>query len=281
MAQILDGRALAQRIREKVKMMIASLPSKPGMAVILVGDDPASHLYVSLKEKACKEVGIYFEKFLFPASATTEVLVEKIKELNAREDVNGILVQFPLPSQDQDENAVAQAIDPNKDIDGFHPENLRRLEAGEPSLVPPVALGIMKLIDATNVDVRNKTATLVCSEFFARPIVALLKERRVRAEIGPSGPIGPIGPLGPMTDILIVAVGKPHSIQASQVKQGAIVIDVGTTKTSEGLLGDVDPNVQDVAGFLTPVPGGVGPMTVAMLTLNVVKAYQIQQRTST
>lgn len=266
MAERLDGKQLATNIRQKVKQMVTTLPSRPGMAAILVGDDPASHLYVSLKEKACEEVGIYFEKFLYPASISTEELMTKIQELNTRDQINGILVQFPLPSQDEDR--VAQAIDPMKDIDGFHPENLRKLEAGEPRLVPPVALGIMKLIDATGVEVKDKTAQLVCSEFFARPLIALLKERGFKPLIGP------------ISDVLVVALGKPHSITADQVKPGAIVIDVGTTKTEAGLLGDVDPSVADVAGFLTPVPGGVGPMTVAMLTMNVVKAYQLQKKST-
>lgn len=267
MAQRLDGRQLAENIRLKVKQMVTTLPSRPGMAAILVGDDPASHLYVSLKEKACEEVGIYFEKFLYPASISTEELVAKIQKLNTRTEINGILVQFPLPSQNEDR--VAQAIDPMKDIDGFHPENLRKLEAGEPGLVPPVALGIMKLIETTGVNVRNKTAHLICSKFFARPLVALLKERGVTAVVSPAG--------SNTADLLIVALGQPHSVIADQVKPEAIVIDVGTTKTEAGLLGDVDPSVESVASFLTPVPGGVGPMTVAMLTLNVVKAYQLQK----
>src|SRR3989338_6147805 len=261
-AQRLDGKQLASAIREKVKAMVETLPARPGMAAILVGDDPASHLYVSLKEKACEEVGISFEKFLYPASISTNELVTKIQELNARNEINGILVQFPLPSQD--ENRVAQAIDPIKDIDGFHPENLRKLEAGEPGLVPPVALGIMKLIDATGVDLKNKRVALVCSEFFARPLKSLLKERQIRE--------------GTPADILIAALGKPLSIKQDRIKPCAIVIDVGTTKTEQGLLGDVDPSVDGVASFLTPVPGGVGPMTVAMLVLNVVKAYRLQQR---
>ncbi|MEK7665575.1 MAG: bifunctional 5,10-methylenetetrahydrofolate dehydrogenase/5,10-methenyltetrahydrofolate cyclohydrolase [Patescibacteria group bacterium] len=270
LAQLLDGKQLATKIRSKVKAMIATLPSRPGMVAILVGNDPASHLYVSLKEKACEEVSIRFEKFLYPSSISTDDLVAKINELNHRAEIHGILVQFPLPSQDEDR--VVQAIDPLKDIDGFHPENIRRLGAGEPGLVPPVALGIMKLIDATGVDVRNKTAQLICSEFFARPLMVLLKERGIKSVNYPVTQLLNYS----NADILIVALGKPHSIKANQVKPGAIVIDVGTTKTPEGLLGDVDPSVAKIAGFLTPVPGGVGPMTVALLTLNVVKAMRLQ-----
>ena len=160
-----------------------------------------------------------------------------------------------------------------KDIDGFHPENLRHLEAGEPGLVPPVALGIMKLIDATGVDIRNKTAELVCSEFFARPLMALLKERQVRFTNSTIVEL-----MKREADIVISALGKPHALKKEHIQPGAIVIDVGTTKTEAGLLGDVDPSVDTVASFLTPVPGGVGPMTVAMLVLNVVKAYRLQQR---
>ncbi|MEK9131279.1 MAG: bifunctional 5,10-methylenetetrahydrofolate dehydrogenase/5,10-methenyltetrahydrofolate cyclohydrolase [Patescibacteria group bacterium] len=264
MATILDGRVLAERIRQKVKMMIADLPVKPGMTAILVGDDPASHLYVSLKEKACAEVGIHFEKLIYPAEVPQEELIKKINELNKRDDIHGILVQLPLPNQSAD--AVVAAINPNKDIDGFHPENLRRLEAGEPGLVPPVALGIMKLIDTGRH--QNRTAAIIASEIFARPLKALLKEQQIEFVNNSQ-----------QADILIVAVGKPKSITADQVKPGAIVIDVGTTKTPDGLVGDVDfEAVTKVAGAITPVPGGVGPATVAMLTLNVVKAAILNKR---
>ncbi|MEK7105515.1 MAG: bifunctional 5,10-methylenetetrahydrofolate dehydrogenase/5,10-methenyltetrahydrofolate cyclohydrolase [Patescibacteria group bacterium] len=262
MVQILDGKAIAERIREKVKAMVASLSSQPGMAAILVGDDPASHLYVSLKERACAEVGIRFHKFLFAAGVSQAVLINKVQELNDNPEINGILVQLPLPTQDPD--AVIAAINPNKDIDGFHQESLRRLEAGQPGLVSPVALGIMKLIDM--VQGEKRTAVLVCSELFGRPIRRLLNEQHIDVIENTKD-----------ADIVIVALGKPRSFMGDQLKPGAIVIDVGTTKTPEGLMGDVDfASAEQVVSAITPVPGGVGPTTVAMLTLNVVKAYHLQ-----
>ena len=265
MATILDGRALSARIRDKVKAMISQLPATPGMAAILVGDDPASHLYVSLKEKACADVGIHFEKFLYPADEPTEEIVKKIAELNKRKDIHGILVQFPLPTQNAE--TIIAALDPDKDIDGFHPESLRRLEAGVPGLVAPVALGVMKLVDSAGRNLPGLKAALVCSEIFARPLKALLQEQQVTLVEETTA-----------ADIIIIAVGRPRMLKAADIKDGAIIIDVGTTKTAEGLLGDVDfASVSGKAGAITPVPGGVGPTTVAMLVLNVVKAFQLQR----
>ena len=275
MAQILDGRALADRIRQKVKQIVATLPSQPGMAAILVGDDPASHLYVSLKEKACAEAGIYFEKFIFDARVSEADLMQKVEELNKRPEINGILVQLPLPTQNPD--PIIAAIDPNKDIDGFHKVSLERLEAREPGLVSPVALGVMKLLDAALADTQRdqKRAVLVCSEFFARPLVALLKEQGIESEIV-SPDATDLQAKTKQADVMIVAIGRPKFITGSQLKAGAIIIDVGTTKTLEGLMGDVDfEAASKVASAITPVPGGVGPTTVAMLMMNVVKAYHL------
>ncbi len=268
MAKLLNGRALAEGIRQKIKERVLPLPVRPGLAVILVGDDPASHTYVGLKEKACQEAGIRFEKFLYRADVKDEELIVKIQELNHRPDVNGILVQLPLPGQDEDR--VVAAIDPNKDVDGFHPESLRRLEHGEAGLISPVALGVMKLIDATEEDIAGRSACVVASTLFAKPFVNLLKERRVHIISDTK-----------TADMLIVAVGRPNSITGEMVKPGAIVIDVGTTRVQDKIVGDVDrASVEPVAGWLTPVPGGVGPMTVAMLIVNVLKAYQLQRRAS-
>ncbi len=274
MAQILNGREIAARIRDKVKEMIKGSPDTPGMAALLVGDDPASHLYVSLKEKACNEVGIRFEKHVFDATISQTDLIAKIHALNAREDIQGILVQLPLPHQNPDD--VIRAIDPNKDIDGFHPENLRRLEHGLPGLISPVAMGVMKLIDTAH-QTHVKRATLVCSEIFARPLVALLKEGGIESKIvHPDS--AELAAICLEADVLIVAVGQPKRIKGSMIKKGAIVIDVGTTKVGDQVLGDVEfESVEPVAGALTPVPGGVGPVTVAMLMLNVVKAYRLQR----
>ena len=270
---IIDGRALAQTIREKIKQRVATLPSSPGLAVILVGADPASHTYVSIKQKACEEVGIRFEKYLYFATESEETIINKIHELNAREDIHGILVQLPLPDQDTDR--VIAEIDPNKDVDGFHPENISKLKLGEPALAPAVALGILKLIDSTNEPLSGKTATIISSERFAEPIVALLRERDVISHVCPEENKS-LKDQTHQSDILIVAEGHPNFVTGDMVKHGAIVIDVGTTKVDGKLIGDVDyASVEPIAGFLTPVPGGVGPMTVAMLLENVLKAYSL------
>ena len=272
MMKMLDGRALAVRIRETVAERAKELSKKPGLAIILVGNDPASHLYVELKEKACGEVGFYFEKHLLPEDTSTEAIIELIEKLNVRPDIHGILVQLPLPSQD--ENAVVAAINPAKDVDGFHPTNLERLEIDKPCLAPPTVLGIMKLIESTGEDVAGRRAAVVGSEFFARPIQTLLSRRRVRVDrLDPTGIS--LQEKTCIYDILITVVGKPGLITSAMIKPGAIVIDVGTTRMDDKTLGDVSPEATEKnTGWLTPVPGGVGPMTVAMLLLNVLKAAQ-------
>jgi methylenetetrahydrofolate dehydrogenase (NADP+)/methenyltetrahydrofolate cyclohydrolase len=273
--QLIDGRAIAQTIREKIKQHIAALPSSPGLAVILVGADPASHTYVAIKQKACEEVGIRFEKYLYFATESEETIIKKIHELNARKDINGILVQLPLPNQDTDR--VIAEIDPNKDVDGFHPKNIEKLKCGEPAIASAVALGILKLIDSTNEKLNGKSATIISSERFAEPIVALLRERGVVSHVCPEEH-SDTKEHAAQSDILIVAEGHPNFVTGDMVKRGAIVIDVGTTKINGKLIGDVDrASVESIAGYLTPVPGGVGPMTVAMLLVNVLKAFELQK----
>ncbi len=270
MATIIDGKAIAAEIRQEVKQRVKDSAVRPGLAVILVGSDPASHCYVGLKQKACVEVGINSELYLYFASEPEEKIINKIKELDARDDIHGILVQFPLPNQDEDK--VVAAIDPKKDVDGFHPENLKLLDADKMQLLSPVALGVNKLIESTNRPIGGLKATIVSSELFARPIKHLLEEQQAEAQV-----VSPDAPdLAEQTknaDILVVAVGRPGLITGSMVKPGAIVIDVGTTRVDGKVVGDVHfESVDPVAGWLTPVPGGVGPMTVAYLLVNVLKA---------
>ena len=274
-AELINGRAIAARIRQKVRERISALPSKPGMAAILIGDDAPSHLYVNLKERACKSVGIHFEKHILDAKTPTEDVADLVRILNERENIHGILVQLPLPNQS--ENTIIAEIHPDKDIDGFHKESFRRLESGEPGLVSPVALGIMKLIDETEQDVKGMTAVIIASEVFATPIKSLLEDRGVTTSII-SKSEAKTSELISQADIVVVAVGEPNTITADIIKDGAIVIDVGTNDTPEGLKGDASQDVNTKASFLTPVPGGVGPTTVAMLTLNVLKAFLIQSR---
>ncbi len=270
MIRILDGRVQAARIREKIKQRVAALDSIPGLAVILVGSDPASHTYVDIKQKACEEVGIRFEKHLYSATESEQTLMKEIHSLNVRSDVQGILVQLPLPCQNAD-RVIAQ-IDPNKDVDGFHPENLRRLKNGEPAIASAVALGVMRLIGKSN---RGEKALIVSSVLFAKPLIILFKEQGVIADnINEHDP--QLSVKTKTADILVVAVGKPGIITGEMVKLGAMVIDVGTTKIDGKLYGDVDfASVQAVASAISPVPGGVGPMTVAMLLANVLKAHHL------
>ncbi len=276
MTQLLDGRALAKRIRETVKTRVASLPQPPILGVVLVGDDPASHLYVSLKRKACEEAGIGFQLHVLPAEEPEPNIVALVESLGADPAVTGILVQLPLPSQDPDR--IIAAIPPRKDVDGFHSENLERLAKGEPGIVPALALGIMKLIDEAKHTFTPHSCAIVGSAFFARPIGHLLNEHGITPTI-----VDPddaeLAAKTRTSDILIVAVGRPRLITSEAVKPGAIVIDVGTTRVGDQVVGDVDrTSVENTAGFLTPGPGGVGPMTVAMLLLNILKAYSLQNR---
>ncbi len=276
MAVIIDGKTLAQRIREKVKIRIAALATPPGLAVLLVGDDPASHTYVGLKRKACEEVDIHFEQHLYGEQTTEETLIQKISELNVRTDIHGILVQLPLPAHNADR--IIAAIDPRKDVDGFHPVNMEKLRRGEPAIAPAVALGILKLIAEVRGLLPNPaSAAIISSPLFAEPLIILLKEQHIDSTVveltDPS-----LKQKTRQADLLIVAIGSPGLITGEFVKPGAVVIDVGTTRTQDGLKGDVDfDSVSPVAGALTPVPGGVGPMTVAMLLLNTLKAYDLNR----
>lgn len=275
-AQILDGRALARSIREQIKERVARLPSPPGLGVILVGTDPASHLYVGLKEQACREANIRFEKKLYFATVSEAELIAQIEQWNGRDDIDGILVQLPLPHQDEDR--VIAAINPDKDVDGFHPENIRRLDVGQLGMVSAVALGVMRLIKETGRPLTNLSAAIVASRLFAHPIIKLLENEGVTScVIAPDDP--DLAGKTKTADILIVAVGKPGLIVAPSVKPGAIVIDVGTTRIGDSVVGDVDrTSVEPIAGWLTPVPGGVGPMTVAMLIENVLRAHEQRKK---
>jgi methylenetetrahydrofolate dehydrogenase (NADP+)/methenyltetrahydrofolate cyclohydrolase len=270
---ILNGKKISAQIRQDIKKQVTAMANKPGLAVILVGNDPASHLYVSLKERACLEARIYFEKYLFSAETTDEKIIEKIDELNNRSNISGILVQLPLPNQNTDK--IIAAIDPDKDVDGFHPENLRRLENNQPCLLSPVVLGVKKLLEETGEPLANKKAVLIMSKIFAKPFVLVLKHLGVESEIV-SADDPKISEKTKSGDLLIVAVGKPKLITGSTIKPGAIVIDIGTTRVGEKVVGDVGgDSVEALAGWFTPVPGGVGPMTVAMLLWNVLNASRL------
>lgn len=276
MTEILNGVVLANNIKRKTKTRIEKLKNPPGLAVILVGDNPASKLYVKLKEEAAKDVGIYVEKLVYPAKVSTAELVEKIDELNARKDIHGILVQLPLAKQDVD--TVIGAIHPSKDVDGFHPANRKALLDNAPVLVPPVALAIMRLVQATRRSLTNRTGIIVGnSEIFAEPIIELLREAGVPATLA-TRDTPALAAVTRAADIVIVAVGEAGFLKKDMVKEAAIVIDVGTNKVNGKTVGDADPELEGHAGFLSKVPGGVGPLTVAYLLTNVLKAMEAQQR---
>jgi methylenetetrahydrofolate dehydrogenase (NADP+)/methenyltetrahydrofolate cyclohydrolase len=276
MSEWLKGHILAKNIQEKVAARVAQIGQPLGLGVILVGADPASTLYVSLKEKSAKEAGIYVEKHHLPETTKQKEVLELIASLNNRTDIHGILVQFPLPKH-LDESEIIAAIDVNKDVDGFKQENLEKLQNGEPSLAPPVALAILKLIGSSLQPLRNKTAIIISnSEIFSKPIIALMKEQGLTGTyLAPSTPA--LANMTKVADILVVAVGKINFIKTSMVSPHAILIDVGTNRTKKGLRGDITNIAKEKAAFATPVPGGVGPLTVAYLLLNVLKAYELQK----
>jgi methylenetetrahydrofolate dehydrogenase (NADP+)/methenyltetrahydrofolate cyclohydrolase len=266
----MDGRALAARIREELKDEIAEF-GDVGLATVLVGDDPASQIYIRLKHKAADEVGMHAIDKRLPAETSDEELVELVEELNEDDSVDGILIQTPLPPQ-IDEASVMRALDPMKDVDGLHPFNAGQLFFGRQTLVGATPVGVMRLLGEYGIPVAGARAVVVGrSLIVGRPLAMLLLHANATVTICHSR----TEELAHHTldaDILVAAVGQLGLITADMVKQGAAVIDVGMNRTDDGLFGDVDRQVAEVAAFLTPVPGGVGPMTIACLLENALKA---------
>jgi methylenetetrahydrofolate dehydrogenase (NADP+)/methenyltetrahydrofolate cyclohydrolase len=271
----MDGRALAARIREELKQEIAGF-GDVRLATVLVGDDPASQIYIRLKHKAADEVGIQAIDKRLPADTSEEGLLALVQELNEDDSVDGILVQTPLPPQ-IDEPRVMRTIDPMKDVDGLHPFNAGQLFLGEPTLVGATPVGVMRLLEEHRITVAGARAVVVGrSVIVGRPLAMLLLHANATVTICHSR----TADLARHTldaDILIAAVGYLGLITEDMVKVGAAVIDVGMNRTDDGLFGDVDPGVADVAAFLTPVPGGVGPMTIACLLENALKAARYRK----
>lgn len=268
-AHIIDGKLVAAKITEKAHRDCKGIKPEPGLGVVLVGDDQASHLYVSLKQRACAEAGVRMEKFVFPADTPESKVLKVIDGLNKRKDIDGILVQLPLPAGIR-EARVIEALDPEKDVDGFHPRTIARYLAGQPIIIPGLVGGIMALIASTGADIKGKNALVAAnSETFFAPLQKAFED----AGAVPSFLFANDPDLGMATrdaDIMVVAAGKPKLIVGGMVKPGAIVIDVGTTRVGKKVVGDVDTDsVKETAGWLTPVPGGVGPVTVAMLLRNI------------
>src|SRR5436305_455691 len=266
----MDGRALAARIREELKGEIAEY-GDVRLATVLVGDDAASQIYIRLKHKAAEEVGIQAVDKRLPQDTSEEELVELVEELNGDDSVDGILVQTPLPEQ-IDEARVMRAIEPMKDVDGLHPFSAGQLYPGRQTLVPATPLGVMQLLSEYRIPIAGTRAVVVGrSPLVGKPMAMLLLQANATVTICHSR----TEDLARHTldaDLLVAAVGLPGVITADMVKQGATVVDVGITCTDAGLVGDVDQNVAEVAAFLTPVPGGVGPMTIAALLGNAVRA---------
>lgn len=283
-AQILDGKALAAEIRSEVKTQVAALAEKgvsTALAVILVGDDSASQVYVRNKIKACADTGIRSLEFRMPAETTQQQLLAKIAELNADENVDGILVQLPLPKQ-INADAVISAIDPAKDVDGFHVANAGALVTGKQGFVPCTPFGVMRLIEKSGVDPRGKSAVIVGrSNIVGKPMALLLLAADATVTVAHSR-TPDLCAVTRNADILVAAVGRAKLIKADMVKPGAVVIDVGMNRDENGkLCGDVDfSEVKAIAGSITPVPGGVGPMTIAMLMQNTALAAQMRRGTS-
>lgn len=275
-AQILDGKALAARVRAEVARDVLALNQKGvevTLAVVLVGDDPASQVYVRNKVKACAETHIRSLEFRMPAETTQQELLAKIAELNADDAVDGILVQLPLPSQISSA-AVIAAIDPAKDVDGFHTRNAGALMTGSQTLVPCTPMGVMRLIEDAGVNPAGKTAVVVGrSNIVGKPMAMLLLHAHATVTVAHSK-TPDLASVTKNADILVAAVGRARLITADMVKEGAVVIDVGMNRDENGrLCGDVDfDSVKEKAGSITPVPGGVGPMTIAMLMCNTVLA---------
>lgn len=280
-AQILDGKALAAEIRSEVKTQVAALAEKgvsTALAVILVGDDSASQVYVRNKIKACADTGIRSLEFRMPAETTQQQLLAKIAELNADENVDGILVQLPLPKQ-INADAVISAIDPVKDVDGFHVANAGALVTGKQGFVPCTPFGVMRLIEKSGVDPRGKSAVIVGrSNIVGKPMALLLLASDATVTVAHSR-TPDLCAVTRNADILVAAVGRAKLIKADMVKPGAVVIDVGMNRDENGkLCGDVDfSEVKAIAGSITPVPGGVGPMTIAMLMQNTALAAQMRR----
>jgi methylenetetrahydrofolate dehydrogenase (NADP+)/methenyltetrahydrofolate cyclohydrolase len=274
-AQLMDGAALAARMRGEVGEEVAEL-GHVGLATVLVGDDPASDVYIRLKHKAADAVGIEAIDHRLPAVTTEEDLLSLVRELNEDERIDGILVQTPLPEQ-IDETRVMRTIDPVKDVDGLHPFNAGQLYLGRQTFVPATPLGVMHLLTEYRVQVAGARAVVVGrSALVGKPMAMLLLQANATVTICHSR----TDDLARHTldaDLLVAAVGLPGVITADMVKQGATVVDVGITRTDDGLVGDVEADVAEVAALLSPVPGGVGPMTIAALLANAVRAARYRQ----
>ena len=279
--QIIDGKKVSAQVKEEVKNETELLKKEhsvtPGLAVVIVGDDPASRVYVNNKKKACELVGFHSEEYALPVETTQEELLDLVKELNEKKDINGILVQLPLPKH-LDDKAVIEAINPIKDVDAFHAVNVGKIMLGEYDFLPCTPAGVMEMLHAYDIPVSGKNCVVIGrSNIVGKPMGMLLLHENGTVTITHSRTVN-LAEVCAQADILVAAVGKPKFVTADMVKEGAVVIDVGMDRDENGkLCGDVDfENVKDKCSYITPVPGGVGPMTIATLMKNTLKAAKIQ-----
>ena len=287
-AVILDGKALAFRIEARLPERISALKDsgvEPHLAVVLAGDNPASHVYVRNKQLACERCGIKSTRIDLPNDVSQEDLMRVVADLNSNDSVHGILIQSPTPAG-TDELAITEAIDPAKDVDGFHPTNLGRLVMGQvDGLLPCTTAGVMEIIKDAEIDLLGKKAVIIGrSRIVGMPLALLLAQKGIDATVTIAhSRTEDIADICRSADLVVAAIGRPASVQADWIKSGATVIDVGinrivdeSRKSGSRLAGDVDPSVSEVAGYMTPVPGGVGPMTISMLISNTVRAAEMR-----
>ena len=302
MAIILDGNKIATEIKNEIAAQVESLATagiRPGLAAVLAGNDPASEIYVRSKVRACEQLGIYSEKLTPPASVTTQEMLDLVSELNRRDDIDGILVQLPLPPQ-VDSKRVLLAVSPEKDVDGFHPVNVGYLSTQRPGLTPCTPAGVIEILKRSGIEIAGRDAVVLGrSDIVGKPVAMLLINNNATVMVCHSRTVD-LAAHTRTADILVAAIGKPAMVTPDMVKPGAAVIDVGINrimdkkKVSEyfgddpkrqeefsrkgsTLVGDVHPRVSEVAGAITPVPGGVGPLTIAMLMSNTVKAARMRR----
>jgi methylenetetrahydrofolate dehydrogenase (NADP+) / methenyltetrahydrofolate cyclohydrolase len=274
-ATLMDGKGLAERIRGEIGEEVREL-GEIGLATVLVGDDPASDIYIRLKHKAAAEVGINARDIRLASQTTEEELLEQVAQLNEDRAIDGLLVQLPLPDH-IDEARVLRAIDPQKDVDGLHPLNFGQLALGRPTHVGATPVGVMALLDEYGVPVEGARAVVVGrSDIVGKPVSLLLLHANATVTICHSR-TKDLSAVTREAEILVVAVGQAGVVGPGDVREGATVIDVGMNRGDEGIVGDVDPAIAEVAGLLTPVPGGVGPMTIAMLLRNAVRAARYRR----
>ena len=280
MAEIIDGKELAKKVRKELKKEVDQLKEngiKPKLAVIMVGNDPGSTVYVRNKSKACEKVGIEFEEFLFEETITEESLLELIDKLNQDDSVHGILLQCPVPKH-IDVNKAFRAISPNKDVDGFNPINVGNLTIGVDAFISCTPYGVVKMLEEYNIKTEGKNAVILGrSNIVGKPMIQCMLNKNSTVTVCHSR-TKDIGEVIKRADIVIAAIGKPKFVKADMIKDGAVVIDVGINRLEDGTIcGDVDyETIKEKASFITPVPGGVGPMTIAMLLNNVVKAAKLK-----